>query len=88
MKNNRGKMDAQIRTKEEQGDSLHSIDFHQLQIKNSQFNQKINERNTELLKLKMSTGKTVQVLNKKKREMNALLAESKALKQDIQDRYG
>lgn len=57
------------------GDSLHSIDFHQLQIKNSQFNQKINERNAELLKLKMTTGKTVQVLNTAKRNLNELMVE-------------
>lgn len=86
MKNHRGKMDAQVKHKEEQGDSLHSIDFHQLQIKNSQFNQKINERNTELLKLKMTTGKTVQVLNTAKRNLYDLLAEQQKLRQDIKDR--
>lgn len=86
MKNHRMKMDAQVKHKEEQGDSLHSIDFHQLQIKNSQFNQKINERNTELLKLKMTTGKTVQVLNTAKRNLNDLMTESKRLRSDIKER--
>lgn len=87
MKNHRGKMDAQVKHKEEQGDSLHSIDFHQLQIKNSQFNQKINERNTELLKLKMTTGKTVQVLNTAKKNLSDLLHEQKSLRTDIKDRH-
>lgn len=86
MKNHRGKMDAQVKHKEEQGDSLHSIDFHQLQIKNSQFNQKRNERNAELLKLKMTTGKTVQVLNTAKRQLNDLLAEGKRIRKDLTDR--
>lgn len=86
MKEHRSKMDAQVKHKEEQGDSLHSIDFHQLQIKNSQFNQKINERNAELLKLKMTTGKTVQVLNTAKRNLNDLLSESKRLRTGIKDR--
>lgn len=86
MKNQLNKMDAQVKHKEEQGDSLHSIDFHQLKIKSSQFNQKINERNTELLKLKMTTGKTVQVLNTAKRNLNDLLMESKRLRNDIKDR--
>lgn len=86
MKNHRGKMDAQVKHKEEQGDSLHSIDFHQLQIKNSQFNQKRNERNAELLKLKMTTGKTVQVLNTAKRQLNDLLAEGKRIRKDLMDR--
>lgn len=86
MKNHRGKMDAQVKHKEEQGDSLHSIDFHQLQIKNSQFNQKRNERNAELLKLKMTTGKTVQVLNTAKRQLNDLLSEGKRIRKDLTDR--
>lgn len=86
MKEHRQKMDVQVKHKEEQGDSLASIDFHQLKIKNSQFNQKINERNAELLKLKMTTGKTVQVLNTAKRSLNDLLAESKQLRTGIKDR--
>ena len=42
-------------------DVLHYIDFHQLQIENKQYVAKIEERNQELLKLKMTTGSTVQV---------------------------
>jgi hypothetical protein len=42
------KTDAELRQKEEQGESLHSIDFHQLKIENSQFNQKIREKNAEV----------------------------------------
>lgn len=86
MKVARAKMDSQVKHKEEQGDSLHSIDFHQLQIKNSQFNQKINERNTELLKLKTTTGKTVQVLNAAKQHLAELLDSSRHLKADIADK--
>lgn len=86
MKNHRGKMDAQVKHKEEQGDSLHSIDFHQLQIKNSQFNQKISERNAELLKLKMTTGKTVQVLNTAKKQLADLLSEGQRIRKELDDR--
>ena len=88
MKAHRIKMDTQVRHKEEQGDSLHSIDFHQLQIKNSQFNQKIKERNDELLKLKMTTGKTVQILNTLKKSLNDLLAESRALRKELKEKDG
>lgn len=88
MKAHRLKMDATIRQKEEQGDSLHSIDFHQLQIKNSQFNQKIKERNDELLKLKLTTGKTVQILNTLKKSLNDLLAESKNLRKELKEKDG
>lgn len=85
-KNARAKMDAQVKHKEEQGDSLHSIDFHQLQIENSQFIQKINERNNLLLKLKMTTGNTVHLLNSTKRNLNALLTGSKQFKREIRER--
>ncbi len=86
LKAHRSKMDATVRHKEEQGDSLHSIDFHQLQIKNSQFNQKIRERNEELLKLKITTGKTVQILNTIKRTLNDLLVESKGLRRELREK--
>jgi Domain of unknown function (DUF4201) len=45
------------------GDALHYIDFHQLQIENKQYVGRIEERNEELLRLKMTTGRTVQALN-------------------------
>ena len=57
------KVEVQLKHKEEMGDVLHYIDFHQLQIENKQYVAKIDERNQELLQLKMTTGKTVQVLN-------------------------
>ena len=45
------------------GEVLHAIDFDQLQIENKQYLAKIEERNAELLKLKMTAGNTVQILN-------------------------
>jgi hypothetical protein len=82
----RQKMDLQVKHKEEQGDSLHSIDFHQLQIKNAQFTKKIHERNADLLKLKMTTGKTVQVLNTTKRRLGDLSHEADKTLELIHDR--
>ncbi len=86
LRNYRLKMEYQVKSKEEQGDSLHSIDFHQLQIKNSQFNAKIKERNEELLRLKMTTGKTIQVLNEAKRNLNEFLVYSKNLKREMKEK--
>lgn len=57
------KLESQVNSKEELGDVLHYIDFHQLQIENKQYAAKIEEKNEELLQLKMATGKTVQVQN-------------------------
>jgi len=86
LKSQAQKVDAQLRQKEEMGDVLHYIDFHQLQIENKQYVAKIEERNDELLKLKMTTGNTVQVLNNLKRKLNNLMSESEWLKYEIKTR--
>lgn len=80
------KVDAQLKQKEEMGDVLHYIDFHQLQIENKQYVAKIEDRNQELLKLKMTTGNTVQVLNNLKKRLSDLLAESEWLQREIKVR--
>jgi hypothetical protein len=81
-----GKVDAQLRQKEEMGDVLHYIDFHQLQIENKQYVAKIEERNQELLKLKMTTGSTVQVLNTLKKQLGDIINESDWLRKEISAR--
>lgn len=62
-------VENQLKQKEEMGDVLHYIDFHQLQIENKQYVSRIEERNDELLKLKMTTGATVQTLNSQKEKL-------------------
>jgi len=80
------KIEGQLKQKEEMGDVLHYIDFHQLQIENKQYNKRIDERNDELLKLKMTTGATVQTLNSQKDKLNAMQAESEWLQREIKNR--
>lgn len=80
------KVEAQLKQKEEMGDVLHYIDFHQLQIENKQYQAQIEERNEELLRLKMTTGKTVQNLNIMKRKLNSILLESSWLDHEIVSR--
>ena len=46
---------------EELAEGLHLIDFEQLKIENQSLNEKIEERNEELAKLKKKTATTVQV---------------------------
>jgi hypothetical protein len=53
-------------SQQDSGDVLHYIDFHQLQIENKQLAAKVEERNDELLKLKVTTGRTLQILNQLK----------------------
>lgn len=45
------------------GEVLHAIDFDQLQIENKQYLAKIEERNSELMRLKLTAGNTIQNLN-------------------------
>mmetsp|Transcript_20950 Transcript_20950/g.64475 ORF Transcript_20950/g.64475 Transcript_20950/m.64475 type:complete len:273 (-) Transcript_20950:50-868(-) len=80
------KIETQLRQKEEMGDVLHYIDFHQLQIENKQHQSQIEERNRELLRLKMTAGKTIQSLNMLKQKLNAILVESTRLQQEISAR--
>ena len=53
----------QLKQKEEMGEVLHAIDFDQLQIENSQFLAKIDEKNAELAALKLKTAHILQKLN-------------------------
>ena len=46
-------VESQLRQKDDMGDALHYIDFHQLQIENKQYVSRIEERNDELLKVCM-----------------------------------
>merc|ERR1712100_774967 len=80
------KMEGQLQQKEDMGEVLHVIDFDQLKIENQQYLEKIEERNNELLRLKLTTGNTVQVLNTLKRKLNNLTAESEWLKREIAQR--
>ena len=55
------KRETQLKQKEELADGLHLIDFEQLKIENQTYNEKIEERNEELLKLRKKITTTVQV---------------------------
>jgi hypothetical protein len=77
------KIEAQLMQKEEVGDVLHYIDFHQLQIENKQYVAKIEERNDELLSVKLLTGKTIQVLNEYKRRLSEKLDEEVWLRSEV-----
>merc|ERR1719453_1853009 len=80
------KAEAQLRSKQETGDDLQYIDFHQLQIENQQFVQRIEEANQELLDLKRRSGRTVKILNNMKRRLGSLTAEAKFLEDEIKER--
>jgi len=80
------KMEQQLRNKEQMGEVLNVIDFDQLKIENKQFLEKIEERNNELITLKLTTGNTVQVLNTLKKRLQKLNSESEWLMSEIVQR--
>lgn len=53
-------MSVRAGVQEELAEGLHLIDFEQLKIENQSLNEKIEERNEELAKLKKKTATTVQ----------------------------
>ncbi|CAI9616568.1 unnamed protein product [Staurois parvus] len=57
------KLQMQLKQKEEMGEVLNEVDFQQLKIENAQFLERIDERNQDLLQLKLTAGETLQVLN-------------------------
>ena len=58
-RNHLRKLEQTLRQKEKLADGLHLIDFEQLKIENQTLNEKIEERNEELLKLRKKTTTTV-----------------------------
>jgi len=73
------KVEAQLKHKEEMGDVLHYIDFHQLQIENKQYQGQIEDLNEELLRLKMMTGSSMQRLGIVKLRLSGIAVESQQI---------
>ncbi|MEJ1276169.1 coiled-coil domain containing 113 [Cricetulus griseus] len=73
--------DMNRRRKEEVGEALHDVDFQQLKIENAQFLETIEARNKELIRLKLASGNTLQVLNTYKDRAKAHTLNTKLRKQ-------
>jgi len=80
------KLEMQIKQKEEMGEVLHEVDFNQLKIENQQYLEKIDEKNQELLRLKLMAGNTLQVLNQYKKRLQTLTQESDRLSSEFKSR--
>merc|ERR550532_3645995 len=80
------KAEMQLKSKTETGDDLQYIDFHQLQIENQQFVQRIEETSQELIDLKSKSGRTVKNLNAMKKKLSTLTTEAKSIEDDIKER--
>lgn len=85
LKNRLLKQEQQLKQKEELAEGLHLIDFEQLKIENQTYNEKIEERNEELLKLRKKITSTVQVLTHLKEKLQFVQAENQVKKQQLSD---
>ena len=83
LRNQLKKLEGNLRRKEELSNELHLIDFEQLKIENQTLNEKIEERNEELLKLRKKTTTTVQVLTHLKEKLQFVQAENQLLKVEL-----
>ncbi|KAG8437278.1 hypothetical protein GDO86_008109 [Hymenochirus boettgeri] len=77
------KMKMQLKQKEEMGEILHEADFQQLKIENAQFLERIDERNQDLLQLKLTAGETLLVLNSFKKKLHNATTESAHLDKEM-----
>ncbi|RNA14649.1 coiled-coil domain-containing protein [Brachionus plicatilis] len=86
MRKRKQKLKAELKEKEEMGEVLHEVDFRQLKIENKQYMAKIDEKNTEMIKLKKMVGVVTQALNFKKKQLSLCLKEYDSLLNDIKSR--
>jgi hypothetical protein len=80
------KSQQQIRQREDTSEAFHTIDFDQLKIENHQFNERIEQKNLELVELKGTTTRTVQALNSFTDKLNAYTTEQSTLRRDLKSR--
>ena len=72
LKNKFAKLETALRKKDELAENLHVIDFEQLKIENQTLNEKIEERNEELHKLRKKTIVTVQMMTHLREKLHFL----------------
>jgi len=85
-RNQKAKLESSLRQKEKLADGLHLIDFEQLKIENQTLNEKIEERNEELLKLRKKMSTSAHVLTHFKEKLQFVHAENLTLKADLAER--
>eukprot|EP01063_Lacrimia_lanifica_P027716 TRINITY_DN3931_c0_g1_i2.p1 TRINITY_DN3931_c0_g1~~TRINITY_DN3931_c0_g1_i2.p1 ORF type:complete len:409 (+),score=271.04 TRINITY_DN3931_c0_g1_i2:77-1228(+) len=84
MRNRAKKLSEQLKEKEKLTDGLHLIDFEQLKIENTTLNEKIEERNEEVLKLKKKATTTIHILTHVKEKLQYIQGENMTLKKTLE----
>ncbi|CAE1313668.1 Coiled-coil domain-containing protein 96 [Acanthosepion pharaonis] len=85
LKNKLKKKELQLKSKEELAEGLHLIDFEQLKIENQTYNEKIEERNEELQKLRKKIKSTVEVQTHMKEKLQFIEVENEVLYKELQE---
>jgi len=83
LKNRLAKLEQALRKKDELAENLHVIDFEQLKIENQTLNEKIEERNEELHKLRKKTNVTVQIITHMREKVQFVQQEYQVLKSEL-----
>ena len=78
-------MEKNLRAREQLAEGLHMIDFEQLKIENQTLNEKIEERNEELAKLKRKKTITVLVLTHIREKLRFVERQSEDLRKELED---
>jgi chromosome segregation ATPase len=79
------KLERALRAKEHLAEGLHMIDFEQLKIENQTLNEKIEERNEELAKLKRKKTVTVQVLTHVREKLRFIEKSNAVIRTELED---
>jgi hypothetical protein len=83
MRNKMKKLGQLLKEKEKLTDGLHLIDFEQLKIENTTLNEKIEERNEDLLKLRKKATTTIHILTHVKEKLQFIQGENAGLKKQL-----
>ncbi|NXW55888.1 CC113 protein, partial [Eurystomus gularis] len=86
LKEYKKKLQQQLRQKEQMGETLCEVHLQKLQIRNAQYQEEIDGKNQELLQLKLTSRKTLQVLNFYTRKLQDTMEMSTSLMKDISQR--
>ena len=84
-RNKSRKLSALLKEKEKLNDGLHLIDFEQLKIENTNLNEKIEERNEDLLKLRKKATNTIHTLTHVKEKLEFVKGENAGLQQLVEE---
>ncbi|CAH8478033.1 unnamed protein product [Schistosoma turkestanicum] len=85
LKNKLLKAEAQLKSKDQLSEGLNLIDFEQLKFENQTFDQKIEERSEEMIKLRRKISKTVQIITHLKEKLQFVLDDNASQRKILEE---